>query len=510
MQARVLIVSSEAVPLVKTGGLADVVTALAVSLRRLGIDASILMPGYASAILHPQAPQWTPVALPRSLPGGAARLLQGTMPDTDVPLVLLDTERFRARGANPYLDRDGQEFTDNAICFADLANAALAICAGETSITVPHVVHANDWHAGLIPLLLKTAGLHHIGSMLTIHNLAFQGNYPFSLAPQLGLGGVAAMPQVLAGLEYWGQLSFLKAGITHADCITTVSRSYAAEMLTTRFGYGMEGVLNSRRADLRAIPNGIDSATWDPANDPMTAAPFGIGNWRGKALCKCALQAMFGLLPVDPFMPLLGIGSRMSHQKMADVVLQAMPAILTRHQRLQLVVLGCGERQYEEGFAALMQDFPGRVGVHIGYDEPRAHALHAGSDMLLHASRFEPFGLTPLYAMRYGTIPIASRVGGLSDTINDAVESNGGSGVLFDGENAADIVLAVQRSLGLYHNAAQWRTMQENAMRIDFDWHSAALSYVDAYADIADPQAANAFRRAVRAVPVAAAAALQA
>lgn len=502
MQARVLLVSSEAVPLVKTGGLADVITALAVSLRKCNIDASILMPGYAAALdglaaSSAQAPQI--INLPKALPGGPGRLVQATMPGTDVPLLLLDTERFSQRRANPYIDQSGQEFCDNAICFADLAHAAVAICAGETSLPAPHVVHANDWHAGLIPFLLKSAGLHHVASMLTIHNLAFQGNYGFDLAAQLGLAQVA--PEHLASLEYWGKISYLKAGIQHADCVTTVSKTYAAEILTPRFGYGMEGVLNARREVLRAIPNGIDSAAWDPQNDPLTAAPFSIGQLRGKALCKADLQSLFGLLPVNPFAPILGIGSRMSHQKMADVALQALPSMLDRHEHLQLVVLGCGERSYEEGFAALAQRYPGRVGVHIGYDERRAHALHAGSDMLLHASRFEPFGLTPLYSMRYGTIPIASRVGGLTDTIADAGAhgraAEGASGVLFDGDSAADMCAAVQRAFDLYADRAQWQTMQDNAMRTDFDWQTAAAAYIEAYQQIAAGEGRLAFRTAL-------------
>ncbi len=511
MQARVLLVSSEAIPLVKTGGLADVVTALAISLRKCNIDAGILMPGYAAAIASMtdagglSMPQLRPIALPRSLPGGPGRLLQGIMPGTDVPVLLLDTERFGQRRANPYIDQGGQEFCDNAVCFADLAHAAVAICAGETSVPAPHVVHANDWHAGLIPFLLKTAGLHHIGSMLTIHNLAFQGNYSFDLAGQLGLAQLPA--DSIAGLEYWGKISYLKAGIQHADCVTTVSQTYAAEILTPRFGCGMEGVLNARRHVLRAIPNGIDNKVWDPQNDPLSRAPFSIGRMRGKALCKCDLQSMFGLLPVDPFAPILGIGSRMSHQKMADVALQALPAILDRHQRMQLVVLGCGERSYEEGFADLAQRYPGRVGVHIGYDERRAHALHAGSDMLLHPSRFEPFGLTPLYAMRYGTIPIASRVGGLTDTIADAGMAGkdqvaaGASGVLFDGETAHDMEAAVQRALDLYGNRAEWQAMQRNAMQTDFDWQTSAAAYIDAYKEIAAGEAKVAFRTALQPSP---------
>jgi len=485
LQARVLLVSSEAVPLVKTGGLADVITALAVALHRLGVDVNVLMPAYPAAIAA--ASNLEMLALPTALPGGPAQLLRTRIPGTDVTALLLDSERFRQRCANPYVDHQGQEFADNAICFADLAHAAVAIAAGETSVPAPHVVHANDWHAGLIPFLLRARGLAHIGSMLTIHNLAFQGNYPRELA---GAMGIPAHLQTADGLEFWGQISYLKAGIHYADCISTVSQTYASEILTPRFGCGMEGVLAARSAQLQAIPNGIDTELWDPATDPLIARPFSTGNLRGKGNCKRELQALFGLLPVDPFAPVMGIGSRMSHQKMADVALQALPGILDQHERLQLVVLGCGEHAYEQGFLELAQRYPGRVGVHIGYDEQRAHALHAGCDMLLHGTRFEPFGLTPLYAMRYGTIPIGSRVGGLNDTIcdagTDAVIAAGASGVLFDGDTAADMTAAVARAFRLHANAEVWQQLQANAMQADFSWAGPARQYLAAYAAIAD------------------------
>ncbi|WP_432239008.1 glycogen synthase GlgA [Herbaspirillum robiniae] len=484
MQARVLLVSSEAVPLVKTGGLADVITALAVSLRKAGIDASILMPAYPEAVRN--LGETVQIGLKNGLPGGAGRLLRGTIPGTDVPALLLDTARFRQRGANPYLDNDGVEFSDNALCFADLSHAAVAICAGETSLQVPHVVHANDWHAGLIPCLLKLRGLDHIGTMLTIHNLAFQGNFDLRSAEQVGI------PQHLLtgdGVEYWGKLSFLKAGIRFSDCVSTVSRNYAQEIMTPRFGCGMDGVLSFRKLDLRAIPNGIDAELWNPADDPLIARNFSVGNMKGKAACKRDLQKLFGLLPADPFAPVLGIGSRISHQKMADVVIEALPAIMQRYPRLQVVVLGCGEREYEDGFLALAERYPGRIGVHIGYDERRAHALHAGSDMLLHPTRFEPFGLTPIYAMRYGAIPIGSRVGGLADTVRDAdLDAANATGVLFDGETAADMEAAVARAFVLYADNERWQAVQRNAMSVQWDWSGPTQSYIDAYVHVAQPE----------------------
>jgi starch synthase len=497
LQARVLLVSSEAVPLVKTGGLADVITALADALREKGIDASVLMPGYPAALEG--ATDLKKVSGDLALPGGRGHLMQGFMPGTKIPVILVDTQRFRSRVASPYVDQNGGELADNAESFSDLAHAALAICAGETQLPVPHIVHANDWHAGLIPGLLKHAGLTDIGTVLTIHNLAFQGNYSMELREKLGI------PQAMCdadGMEYWGKLSYLKAGISYADRISTVSKTYAKEILTPRFGSGMDGALNNRKADIRAIPNGIDTEVWNPSLDTLTARGFSPQDMKGKGACKRDLQRLFNLLPVDPFAPVLGIGSRMSHQKMADVVLEAMPQILERQKRLQVVVLGCGDNAYEQGFRDLAAAYPGRVGVHIGYDERHAHALHAGSDVLLHGTRFEPFGLTPLYAMRYGTIPIGSRVGGLIDTIVDAGATNsdgisgiasGATGFLFDGESAGDMANAVDRAFAVYANSDAWQTMQRNAMKTDFGWNGPAAQYIDMYAEICQPEVRGLF-----------------
>jgi starch synthase len=418
-----------------------------------------------------------------------------------VHVVLLDTERFRARTANPYVDREGAEYADNALCFASLAHAALRICAGRTSLPVPHVVHANDWHAGLIPALLKLEGIDNVGSMLTIHNLAFQGNYPIDMAPALGIPAGMLTPD---GMEFWGQLSFLKAGIRFADRITTVSKSYAREILTPRFGHGMDGLLNARKDALFAVPNGVDVDLWNPADDSLIARNFNMRDVKGKSACKRDLQTLFNL-PHEPFAPLLAIGSRITHQKMADVALAALPQILERHQRLQLVVLGCGDHAYEQGFLQLGEQFPGRVGVHIGYDERRAHALHAGADMLLHGTRFEPFGLTPIYSMRYGIIPIGSRVGGLTDTVIDCSGLGepvaGANGILFDGEEPQDMAAAMDRAFELFGRSGDWQAMQRNAMAVDFSWSGPAEQYMKLYEELAPPDAKWFFAEAQRRVP---------
>ncbi len=483
MNARILIVCSEAVPLVKTGGLADVITSLARALRRRGLDATVMMPGYPAAL--DQARNLEEAGVLADLPGGPGRLLSGTMPEHDVPVLLLCTPGFARRTGNPYVDECGQEFADNAQCFGTLAHAVVAVCGGATALAPPHVVHANDWHAGLVPALLRLKRIGEIGTLFTIHNLAFQGNFPLDCAAGLGIPPAMLGPD---GLEFWGRLSFLKAGIRYADCISTVSHSYAAEILTPRFGHGMDGLLNERKRDLLAIRNGVDTDTWNPAGDALIARPFSPTDMRGKSVCKRELQALFNL-PPDPFAPILAVGSRITHQKMADVAQASLPTVLQRYPRAQLIVLGCGDHAYEQGFARLAQDFPGRVAAHIGYDEKRAHALHAGADMLLHGSRFEPFGLTPLYSMRYGTIPIASRVGGIIDTIADARLSGpppqGASGILFDGEDADSMTTAVSRAFALYENPGEWHAMQRNAMSADFSWSQPAEQYAAAYRGIA-------------------------
>jgi starch synthase len=500
-QPRVLLVTSEAVPLVKTGGLADVIGALAATLSTQGVDVSILMPGYPAAI--DGAVGLKKIADLTALPGGDGELYQGKMPDTGVKVLLLRSARFDNRTANPYVDNTGNEFDDNALAFGSLAHAAVRICAGKTSLPVPHIVHANDWHAGLIPALLKIENITNVGSALTIHNLAFQGNYSADLAPELGIPAEMVNED---GMEFWGKLSFLKAGVSYADRITTVSETYAQEILTERFGYGFQGVLNKRKDVLTAIPNGVDVDTWSPVTDSMIKRNFSTENMTGKATCKRDLQKLFNL-PVEQFKPLIAIGSRITHQKMADVILAALPEVLTNHPRVQIALLGCGEPKYEQAFKDLAAQYPDRIGVYIGYDERRAHALHAGADILLHPTRFEPFGLTPIYSMLYGTLPIASHVGGLCDTIvdagNDAAPVANATGILFEGEEAADLSHAIDRALELYTRPSAWQAMQRTAMIGDFSWNGPALSYIKMYADIAPAAAKQSFLDLMEAKPVA-------
>lgn len=490
LRPRILLVASEAIPLIKTGGLADVISSMALALRKRDVDVHLLLPGYPAAMAG--AARLTALASFDDLPGGPGCIYRGEIADSGIPVLLLETEGFSRRTGNPYVDDEGCEYPDNATSFAALAHAAVRICEGRTALPVPHVVHANDWHAALIPVLLHLAGVNEVASVLTIHNLAFQGNYPLELAPSLGI------PESMLGadgIEFWGKLSFLKAGIRHADRISIVSESYAKEVLTPRFGCGLEGILQDRQDAIVPIPNGIDVDSWNPAKDALITAHFSANDMRNKTVCRHELLNLFGL-PVGLSGPVLALGSRITHQKMADVVLDALPAILDRNPRMQAVVLGQGDHDFERGFLGLAERYPGRLGVHIGYDERYAHALHAGADMLLHGTRFEPFGLTPIYAMRYGTIPIASRVGGLIDTIVDAgvqeLVPRGANGLLFDGEQVEDMVAAVDRAVALYGDNDAWESLQRNAMSGDFSWDGPARRYIAMYREAA-PSVAHLF-----------------
>jgi starch synthase len=426
-----------------------------------------------------------------------------------VALLLVRSDALYAR-TGLYQDEQGRDYTDNAVRFAALSTAAVRIAEGVRGVKKPHVVHAHDWHSGLTPLLMKRAGVQ-AKSVFTIHNLAFQGNYSLSLGASLGvpahwLGPALAEPK---SIEFYGALSLMKAGIVHADSVTTVSETYAREILTPHFGHLMEGVLQSCADKLTGVTNGIDGKTWNPATDPLIARNYSFDDMRGKHACKRALQQMFGL-PADPFVPLVAVGSRMTGQKLADVVVDAIPQLLDKHARLQIAVIGKGEAYIEQGFRRLALDWPDRVGVHIGYDERRAHALHAGADILLHGSRFEPCGLTQIYAMRYGTVPVASRVGGLADTIVDAAdlrlaipreatcdapaayaETAAPTGFLFDGETAHDVIAGATRAIDAFMRPQQWRTLQRNAMSRDYGWAQPVARFVGLYASLADARPAK-------------------
>lgn len=481
MALRILAVTSEAFPLAKTGGLGDAVSGLALSVKQSGAHLTLLLPAYPSALAR--VSQVSEVAVLADLPGGDAVLLQAYCPELEMSVLLLKNAALYDREGY-YIASDGTEYTDNAIRYAALAHAAARVAQGVPGLVRPNIVHAHDWHAALAPLLMHQMQIQDVKTVLTLHNIAFQGVFPMSLAATLGIA-----PQYCtdSGLEFWGQLNFLKAGIRYADLVTVVSGNYTREILTPEFGCGLGGVLAERGRDLISIPNGIDTTLWNPLADSyLRGRAFSADRLSNKALCKSELQRVFGLQE-DAHATLMAMGSRLTAQKMADVAAVAIPMALDKHQSLQVCVLGQGDHALEAALQGAAQRYPGRCTVHIGFDEREAHLLHAGADILLHGSRFEPFGLTPLYSMRYGTIPVASRVGGMVDTITDPGKDRSlgvmraATGILFEGVQPKDMAAAIDRAMCLRAQPEIWHAMQVNGMRSDFSWAKTAPAYLSAY-----------------------------
>ena len=484
--------AAEIYPLAKTGGLADVVSALAKALAEFDTEVRLLMPAYPPALEQIAAPRLESEC--GALAGGAApRLLAGRMPESGLPVWLLDCPELFRRPGSPYADEHGRDWPDNARRFAALSEAAVRIARGQTGIDWrPDVVHCHDWHAGLVPMWLHFAPQPRPRSVFTIHNAAFAGK--FSLAAARGLG-VPPAALGMDGAEFYGDFSFLKAGIRYADKITTVSPTYAREICTPEFGCGLDGLLRARSADLVGIMNGIDSDLWNPASDPHLARRYARADCGGKDACKAELQRSLGLR-VDADAPLAIFVSRITQQKMADVLLQHLPDLMRRVPRMQFAMLGRGEPDLEAGFSRMQDALPGRAAVRIDYTEPMAHRLHAGGDMLLHGSRFEPCGLVQLYAMRYGTVPVVRRVGGLADSVTDADEEHPvPTGFVFDEPSGGALMSAVERGVGTYRSdPARWRGLQRNAMASDFGWSRSARDYAALFG--AAQAQAPAFQRA--------------
>lgn len=473
-----LIVAAEAYPLAKTGGLADAITGMARALALAGQSFCTLLPAHRGATDKLRGVH--EICRLHDLPGGDARLLSGVCPDTGLTFTLLDNPKLYDR-PDLYVDENGEPYADNALRFAALAHTGLRITGGACGLARPDVVHCHDWHTGLLPLLLHAEGLGKtVKSVFTIHNMAFQGLFPLEFAQPCGIRSADCNEDNVVA---WGQLNFMKAGIVHANRVTTVSSNYAREILTPEFGCGLDGLLRSRGDALVAVPNGIDDQLWSPANDAyLDGLHFSDDDLSDKIVSKAVLQRSAGLIE-DREATILGLGNRLTEQKMSDVAVLALPEALRAHPSLQVVLLGMGNHKLEDDLRAMEQQFKGRCAVHIGYDEAKAHRLHAGADILLHASRFEPFGLAPLYAMRYGTLPIGSRVGGMVDTIKDPGESaclaamHEATGLLFDGDTPEAMCAAINRAISLRRYPTLWRAMQRNAMKVDFSWRNAVVQY---------------------------------
>lgn len=480
---KVLSVVSEIYPLIKTGGLADVAGALPGALAREGVEMRTLVPGYPAvkAALE-TADKVDKVFRLKDLFGGPAVVLAGKAKGLD--LFVLDAPHLFDRPGNPYHDAEGVDWPDNPLRFAGLARVAAEIGFGAVKAFRPDVVHTHDWQTGLTAAYLEYDGRPRPGTVATVHNLAFQGQYPQSMLAELRLPPHA---WGVDGVEYYETIGFLKAALRMSDRVTTVSPTYAAEIRTGEGGMGLSGLLSGRAGVVSGILNGIDTEVWDPSTDPLIAAHYDASTPSSRRPNKSALQKRFGI-KVDRRAMVFGVVSRLSWQKGLDMVLAGIETILSVGG--QLVLLGSGDRELVEGFRHAAAAHPGRVGVVIGYDESLAHLIQAGSDALLVPSRFEPCGLTQLCALRYGAIPVVTRVGGLADTIVDAnemaLESGAGTGVMFTPPHADMFRAAIQRAAELHGDTDTWRRMMKNAMRTDVSWGRSAARYAKLYRDLVD------------------------
>jgi len=475
----VLSVVSEIFPLVKTGGLADVAGALPAALLSERVAMHSLVPGYPAVLAGLDAAE--PVYTAPDLFGGPARLLVARGKGLD--LFVLDAPHLYGRGGNPYIGPDGRDWPDNAVRFGALARIGASLAKGTLCNWHAEVVQAHDWQAGLLPAYLHYDGGARPGTVMTVHNLAFQGQYPMELAGPLGLP-----PQSLQieGVEYYGWLGFLKAGLRFADRISTVSPTYAAEIRTPESGMGLGGLLRHRAGVLSGVLNGIDEEIWNPATDELIPARYDAGRLEERAINKAMLQQQLGLA-AELRTPLFGVVSRLTWQKGFDLLLAALPTLLGLGA--QLAVLGAGDAGLQQAFAAAVERFPGRVGCRFGYDEGLAHLIQAGGDALIVPSRFEPCGLTQLCALRYGTVPVVARVGGLADTVIDAspmaLGAGAATGVQFAPITTEMLESALMRTVGLYRDRSTWTKLQTNGMATDVSWRDPARRYAALFREVA-------------------------
>jgi starch synthase len=469
MTLNVLFCTSEAVPLIKTGGLADVSGALPIALRDIGVDCRVLLPGYPRVL--EKAGPLRPLCDLHGLPGKpAARLLEGRLDGREVPLYVLDVPAAYDRNGGPYQDEHGQDHMDNAWRFALLSKAAALLASpGSPLDWRPELVHCNDWQTGLAPAYLHFMGLP-VPSLMTVHNLAYQGIFPPDVLPRLELPPESFS---IAGLEYYGNVSLLKAGLYYATQISTVSPTYAREIQHAPLGMGMQGLLASRAHQLTGILNGIDTADWNPSSDLHLPCSYHARATGDKRRCKLRLQERMGLAP-QAEAPLFGLIARMTHQKGLDLVLAVAEGII--HRGGQLVMLGTGDKAIEQAVRETCAKHPGRAACHIGYDEALSHQIEAGADIFLMPSRFEPCGLNQMYSLRYGAVPIVHATGGLADTVEDGV-----TGFVFTEPTAHALWLAVEQALDLYPIKPAWRRMMQNGMKQDFSWEHSAKAYAALY-----------------------------
>ena len=472
--------AAELYPWVKTGGLGDVLAGLPPALAQAGADVRLVLPGFSAfldALDLGQSLRLRTPFMPERV-----RIARALLPESGITAYLIDHPPFYDRPGSPYQAPDGADWPDNHRRFALLGWVAAALAQGGDPTWRPDLVHCHDWHAGLAPAYLRAAGAA-MRSIFTVHNLAYQGFFPAASFADL------ALPLeffAIDGVEFYGGVSFLKAGLFYADRLTTVSPTYAHEIQTPAFGMNFDGLLRARAGALTGILNGVEPKVWAPESDTVLPQTYGIDDAaNGKAAAKAALGRQFGLT-LPPHAPLFGAVTRLTWQKGFDLVLDALPGLVGLGGGL--VMLGSGDAGLEAGFAAAARAHPGRVGVRLGYDDGLSHLIVAGSDAILVPSRFEPCGLTQLYALRYGSLPIVRCTGGLADTVVDAnpttIADGTATGFAFDEGTAQGLLAALQRATEHYSDGAAWRRLVQQAMRRDFSWTASARQYLALYREL--------------------------
>ncbi len=479
---RILFAASEVYPLIKTGGLADVACYLPIALHEMRHDIRIIMPAYRSVVSQAMnIKSCKGFYIPEI--DVHFRLLQTSLPDSDVIVYLVDVPQLFDRPGGPYQDASGMDWPDNAQRFALFCRVIQLVSLDQAGLHwQPDILHCNDWHTGLAPALLAS-NKNRPAVVFTIHNLAYQGDYSFDIYRSLKLPDYFWSPE---SLEFYGRLSFIKGGLVYADRLIAVSPEYAREITTQEYGFGLEGLLSRRRKCLSGILNGVDYRFWDPRHDPMIKRHYWLSNIKDKRTNKHSLQQELGLNENNDAVLLAHI-CRLTWQKGIDLILDAIPALL-QDENVQLVVLGTGEAHYEQALHAASESYDGRIAAKLEYDEILAHRLQAAADMMLMPSRYEPCGLTQLYSLRYGTIPIVRKTGGLADTVVAVNEvtlaDKTATGFQFVDSTASSFVTAVYEALSLYRLRARWQRIMRTAMKQDFSWSYSAVEYSSLYEEL--------------------------
>jgi starch synthase len=471
---RILFVASEALPYAKTGGLADVIEALPRALTKLGHELAVFVPQYRGvepASIEMQSmtiPQGTRLRFPAITTGGIHRGVRYFFLD--------DSFYFDREGL--YGDRN-REYPDNAERFTEFSRAAIELAK---QMWLPDLIHCHDWQTAMVPVLLRTSygddpAVRDIPVVFTIHNMGYHGIFARDALDRAGIPSGVFHP---GGIEFFGNINFLKGGLVYSDYLTTVSRKYAEEIQTPEFGFGLEGVVRTRASHLTGILNGVDYSEWSPERDRLIPAKYSVQDMAGKHSCKQALLDEFKLMKDNPNRPVIGIVSRFADQKGFDLIAKIARELL--QEDLLIAVLGTGERRYEELFRALAADLPGKIGAVIAYDNRLAHLVEAGADIFLMPSRYEPCGLNQIYSLRYGTVPVVRATGGLDDTIESFdLEHGTGNGFKFWEYSSGELLHTVRRALHYYYDESVWKRIQLNGMAKDFSWNTSAAEYAKLY-----------------------------